>query len=164
MAIAARLSRARVPGKMAPPENWHITLRFLGRVDEIGYERFLQALDALDLGGPFRIGLGEMGAFPRARSATVIWLGVSKGVERLGDLATATEEAAQTAGLVSEERPFRAHLTLTRVRPPEDVSDLIAAHPEIGIEWRCRSLVVYQSHLGRGGARYEALETFTLSR
>ncbi len=163
-ALADRLGRAQIPGRVVPPENWHLTLRFLGWVDEVGYDRLLAALDGSDLGPSFKISLGEMGAFPRPRKATVVWLDLTEGMERLRELADAAEEAAQTAGFAPEERPFRVHLTLSRVRPSEDVSDLIADFPPVDLEWRCRSVMVYESHLGRGGARYEALETFPLSR
>jgi 2'-5' RNA ligase len=164
MAVAERLARVELPGRVAPPENWHITLRFLGTVDEVAYERFLAALDSGDLGDRFRVGLGRLGAFPRPRNATVIWLGVTKGVERLEELAATAEGAAQTAGLAAEERSFRSHLTLSRVRPAQDVGALIEVFPETGIEWRCGSIVVYRSHLRRGGAIYETLETLPLSR
>jgi 2'-5' RNA ligase len=108
--------------------------------------------------------LGEMGVFPRPRSATVIWLAVSRGQERLEELAAAAEEAAQSAGFGPEDRPFRAHLTLSRVRPAEDVSALVESFPGADLGWRCESVVVYRSLLGRGGARYEPLETFLLAR
>jgi len=162
MALADRLGRIEIPGKIAPPENWHITLRFLGTVDDVSYERFLAALDTADLGMAFQIGLGNLGAFPGQSNATVIWMDVARGRERLQELADMAEEAAQSAGLVGEERPFRSHLTLSRVRPPQDVRRLVETTPAMGIGWRCESIVVYRSHLGRGGASYETLETLAL--
>ncbi len=164
MALADLLGSVVVPGKMVLPQNWHITLRFLGRTDEIAYDRFLAALDNCDLGPSFDMGLGELGAFPRPRSATVLWVAVTKGQGRLEDLAADAEAAAQTAGFTPEDRPFRPHLTLSRVRPAADVSRLVDGFSAAGIGWRCRSVVVYRSHPGRGGARYEPLETFPLTR
>jgi RNA 2',3'-cyclic 3'-phosphodiesterase len=164
MALADRLQSLDMPGRGVPPENWHITLRFLGWTDDVAFDRLLAALDEADLGPSFDMMLGEMGAFPRPSSATVIWLAVSKGATRLEDLAAVAEEAAQSAGFGPEDRPFRAHLTLTRVRPAEDASGLLDSYPGADLGWRCRSVVVYRSHLGRGGARYEPLETFPLTR
>ena len=46
--------------------------------------------------------------------------------------------------------------------PDWQLTDLISSVPEVRLKWRCRSIVVYRSHLGRGGARYEPLETFPL--
>ena len=164
MALADRLGSLEMPGKAVPPENWHITLRFLGWTDDVAFDRMLAALDEAALGPPFDVALGEMGAFPRPRNATVIWLAASKGLTRLEHLAAEAEEAAQSAGFNSEDRPFRAHLTVSRVRPAEDVSGLIETFSDAGLGWRCESVVVYRSHLGRGGAKYEPLETFPLSR
>lgn len=164
MALADRLEPLDMPGKVVPLENWHITLRFLGWTDDVAFDRMLAALDELDLGSPFNVRLGVMGAFPRPQNATVIWLAVSEGVTRLEELATAAEEAAESAGFGPEERPFRAHLTLSRVRPAENVSDLLDSFPGADLGWRCGSVVVYRSHLGRDGARYEPLETFPLTR
>jgi 2'-5' RNA ligase len=163
-ALVDRLDGVTIPGRVVPAENWHLTLRFLGWVDQVSYERMLAALDASDLGNPFRIGLGAMGAFPRPKKATVVWLAVNDGVARLDELAIVSEEAAVDAGFKGEERPFRPHLTLSRVRPQEDVSRLVDDFPDVGLGWTCEEIVVYQSHTGRGGARYEALETFPLTR
>jgi RNA 2',3'-cyclic 3'-phosphodiesterase len=162
--LADRLGRVDLPGSVVPPQNWHLTLRFLGWTDDVAFDRLRAALDDSELGAQFYVGLGEMGAFPRASKATVIWLAVSRGRERLEELATEAEEAAQSAGFNPEDRPFRAHLTLSRLRPPHDVSRLVESFPGADIGWRCESVVVYRSHLGRGGARYEPLETFPLTR
>lgn len=164
IALADRLRGIELPGKVAPPENWHMTLRFLGTLDEVTYERFLGLLDASDLGHSFRVGLGGLGAFPRPRSATVVWVDVDQGGDRLLELSAVCEEAAQGAGLAPEDRPFRPHLTLSRLRPGQDVTDLVSGWGGFDIRWRCDSVVVYRSHLGRGGARYEPLETLPLIR
>jgi 2'-5' RNA ligase len=70
------------------------------------------------------------------------------------------EEAAVRAGLVPEERPFHPHVTLSRIRPPVDVHDMV--DEELQFSWRCERLVMYRSHLGRGPARYEPLDTIDL--
>lgn len=164
MALADCLRPFDIPGKVVSAQNWHITLRFLGWTDDVAFDRMLASLDETDFGPGFDVRLGEMGAFPRPRRATVIWLAASRGLNRLEELAAAAEEAAHSAGFGPEDRPFRAHLTLSRVRPAEDVSDLVESFPGADLGWRCESVVVYRSHLGRGGARYEPLETFPLSR
>jgi 2'-5' RNA ligase len=164
MALADRLGSTPVPGRVVPPENWHLTLRFLGWADTTGYERVLAALDESDLGPSFQVKLGQMGAFPRPGKATVLWLDIVEGKTRLAELAALSDEAALAAGFPAEERPYQAHLTVSRVRPPEDVTAMIEGAPDVGVGWPCTSVVVYQSHLGRGGARYEPLETFPLTR
>ncbi len=164
LALEDRLAGHVIPGRPVPPENWHLTLRFLGSVDEVTYERFVAALDSMDLGRVLDLRLSALGAFPNPRRATVLWAGLSGGEEELAALAELAEEAAQEAGLEPEERPFRAHLTLSRIRPQIDVSELLAAVGEVDIAWRCDTVVVFRSHLGQGGARYEALESLSLTR
>lgn len=156
MALAERIAKLPIPGRLAPPENWHITLRFLGSIDQVTYERFLSALDVADF-APFQIRFGEIGAFPNKRRATVVWVGIDAGEEGLGAINDIAESAAQAAGLSAEERPFHPHLTLARVRPPADVRGLAGTRVELG--WQCDRVVVYRSITGRGGARYEPLET-----
>ncbi|HLF59990.1 MAG TPA: RNA 2',3'-cyclic phosphodiesterase [Acidimicrobiia bacterium] len=164
LALDHTLRQHELPGTVAPPENWHLTLRFLGTVDEVTYQRFVAGLDDSDLGKRFRVTLGGLGGFPNPKRATVLWVGLAQGLERLGELASIVDEAAQAVGLPPEERPFRPHLTLSRIRPQVDVSELIEAFGDTGIGWRCETMVVYRSHLGRGGARYEPLEIFSLRR
>jgi 2'-5' RNA ligase len=164
LALDDKLRSHKIPGKVAPPENWHLTLRFLGNIEEVTYERFVSLLDTADLGNRFRLALGPLGAFPNPKRATVLWLGVSQGGEAMSKLALTAEEAAQGAGLPTEERPFRPHLTVSRIRPPTEVGALIEAFGDIEIGWRCETMVVYRSRLGPGGARYEPLEIFDLKR
>lgn len=164
LALSDRLSSLALPGRVAPPANWHLTLRFLGNVDDPTLDRFVAALDTSDLGDPFRLETGGLGAFPRPGNATVLWVGTGGDVESLSELSAVVGECAVDAGLESEERPFLPHLTLSRIRPPEDVSGLISSAPDIRLSWRCRELVVFQSHIGGGSTRYEPLETIALGR
>lgn len=161
-ALAERTAGLSIPGKVIPPQNWHLTLRFLGRLDRAGYDRFLHGMAGVEEVETFRIRLGSLGGFPRPKKATVVWVRVEQGEEGLALLNQVCEEAAQGIGLPGEERPFHPHLTLARVRPPADISDLTEV--TVDLAWRCDRVVVYQSHLGPGGARYEPLETFSLSR
>jgi RNA 2',3'-cyclic 3'-phosphodiesterase len=160
--LVDRIARLEIPGRVVPPENWHITLRFLGMVDPVTYERFLFGMEPPPDVGPFRIRLGAVGAFPNPERAAVIWAGVEAGDGELSRLAGLAEEAAVSSGLAAEERPFSPHLTLSRVRPPVDVCMLIGE--KIGVGWLCDRVVIYRSIHGPGGARYEPLETFDLTR
>ncbi len=158
-AVAERIADLPIPGRVAPPDNWHITLRFLDVVDRVTYERFLGALDRPSETS-FPIGLEGFGAFPRPAKATVFWAGVGRGATEVARLNEEAEEAALAAGLAPEERPFHPHLTLSRIRPPADVRDLMAE--DLSFSWRCERLVAYRSHLGRGPARYEPLDSIDL--
>lgn len=161
--IAAQLADAGIPGRVVPPDNWHITLRFLDDIDEVTCDRYLAELDQMELGKRFKLTLAGIGAFPHQRKSTVIWLGVGTGEVRLFQLAEATDEAAVAIGLRPEERPFSPHLTLSRVRPPENVTRLIET-TDCDVTWLVNEVVVFKSVSGRGGVRYEPLERFELVR
>ncbi len=162
MALAGELSGLAIPGRVVPPQNWHLTLRFLGHVDWVTYERYLAELDTAADNRAFRLRLEGLGGFPRPGRASVVWVGVGGDSEALGALAAVAEEAAVAVGLQPEERPFRPHLTLARVRPPEDVERLVADAPPFSLGWDVEELVLFRSHLGGGGARYQRLDAIEL--
>lgn len=161
-AIGDWLARAPapLPGRPVPPRNWHLTLRFLGDTEPPQRERLLAALRAARLPTGFPAAFGEAGAFPRAGRATVFWLGLRKGGEQLMQLAGIVEESAIEAGFAPESRPFRPHLTLSRLRPPRDVSPLIRSLGACSAAFVVDAVAVYRSVLGGGPARYDVVERF----
>lgn len=161
-ALAASLDGLEMPGRAVAPPDWHITLRFIGDVDEVTCERLVAELDQADLGEAFRLRWGRLGAFPRPARATVLWVDVAQGAEPLQALAGAVETAVTTAGVAAEDRPFRPHLTLSRIRPQEDVSALLGSVPAMEVRMSVEHVILFRSHLERGGSRYEWVETFAL--
>jgi 2'-5' RNA ligase len=165
-ALAARLHAVvdgTIPGRVVPPANWHVTLRFLGEVGEVEYDRLLAELSAADLGGPFAVVFDGLGTFPRSKRATVLWVGVSTGEEALNRLADRSWSAIDVVGFPREDRPFHPHLTLSRLRPPEDVSRLISGAAPLRVPTRVDAVTVFRSHLSQGGARYEVLDRIRLT-
>jgi 2'-5' RNA ligase len=129
-ATRERLVRAlpsNLPGKLSPPDNWHFTLRFLGPTAAEQRDRLTAALNATDFGRQFEIHFDKLGAFPNARKARVVWLGVGKGAEALKGVAELVEAAAVKSGFDPERRGFSPHLTLSRLRDPQPVAHLLAA-------------------------------------
>ena len=166
-AIARHLRAAlgeRLPGRAVTPDNWHLTLRFLGATRPEQQRGIRELLRRSALGEPFRIVFGALGAFPRPRAARVLWLGVTRGGDALGRLAALAEAAARAHGFPPEERPYRAHLTLSRIDPAADVSAALQTVPPLDLEMDVREVVLFRSHLGRGPARYEAVESFPLAQ
>ena len=161
-ALVASMAEISIPGKVVPPENWHLTLRFLGTVDEVTVDRVVAGLDQADLGPPFSIMFGALGAFPGPKRATVLWRAVADPDERLAELASGSEEACRAAGLEPEDRPFRAHLTLSRLRPDQDVRALVEAEAPESVTMHVSEVCLFRSHLGGPHARYEVVERFPL--
>lgn len=146
-----------IPGRRVPPPNWHITLRFLGRSSTVQQELVLAHLEEELTMNAFEVGFSGLGAFPYPRKATVLWLAVAHGGEELEDLAVACERAAVRAGYDPEERPFHPHLSLARVRPPEDLSDLVAQYPHFPGRMPVADVILYESITSNSGARYTEL-------
>lgn len=160
--LRANLAGEQLPGRTSPAENWHITLRFVGKVSQTDYEKLLARLDEADLGSGFALGFAALGAFPKPARATVLWLGVDRGADELCRLAAVVEEATVSAGFIPEERPFHPHLTLSRIRPPQDVRRLTKTMPVFPLSQSVTHVTVFESYLQRGPAVYAPLERFAL--
>ena len=152
-----------MPGKLAPPENWHFTLRFLGATLRDQKNRVIHELSAITFGRSFEIQFDTLGAFPNARKAKVVWIGVGKGVDRLSEVAQLVESAAVRAGFEPERRRFSAHLTLSRLRDPQTVTHLLAGAKPVGEKMRVTQVVLYESRMGGLHSRYSVVTAFPLS-
>jgi RNA 2',3'-cyclic 3'-phosphodiesterase len=152
-----------LPGKLVLPEKWHFTLRFLGSTTSEARDSIIDQLSSAKLGPKFKVRFSELGAFPNSRRARILWLGLSRGAEGLSELAAIAEAGARSAGFAAEARPFRPHLTLSRIDPPQNLAALLAAKQRYAIEMPVTQLVLYRSRLGRGPAIYEEVASFELS-
>jgi RNA 2',3'-cyclic 3'-phosphodiesterase len=154
--------RSTLPARPVPPENWHITLRFLGDADDAQSQALADALAGVGSRAPVAVRLDRWGAFPRPARASVVWLGASHGSPELTALAADTEAAAVRAGFDPDHRPFRAHVTIARLRAPGDVRGVLDALPGVSIAFTVREVTLFRSHLGSGPPRYEARARFPL--
>ena len=160
--LEAVLGDRRIPGRGVRPENWHITLRFLGDTSAVQADAIRAHLDQHLMVEPFRLRLSGLGGFPKQRKASVLWMGLTGDLEPLNALADECETAAVKAGLEPEGRPFHPHVTLSRIRPPSDVRGLIDEVPDAGIRLDVDAVTLYRSILGSGPARYEVIDRIAL--
>jgi RNA 2',3'-cyclic 3'-phosphodiesterase len=151
-----------LPGKPVPPPNWHLTLRFIGRADDPTVDRIVEALDSTPLGPPFPVRWGGLGAFPNPGRARVLWIGITRGAPEAALLAERVEDALGRASLEPADRPFRAHLTLARLRPAQAVADVVGPAEPSEVPMLVDRVALFESHLGPGGARYSVVEEFAL--
>jgi 2'-5' RNA ligase len=150
LALVAALPRDRPALRWTAPEQWHVTLRFLGRTEiagataALGRLRGEPASTATMCGDAVRLG----------RGAFVLI------VDGLALLAAATARAFEGIGRPPEPRPFVGHLTLARLK-----GAVGGPLPSVRVEatWDVRTVCLMQSHLGRGGARYETIATVDLA-
>ena len=150
-----------LPGRLVPLEKFHVTLRFVGPVGRVGRERIVAALDGAALGGPFGFRIGGLGGFPRLRKAAVAWAALEGDGGNISRLAGVVDDAVSSAGFGYEERPFRAHLTLARIRPPRDIRRSAGGGPA-RIPARATEVVFYRSHTEGSSTEYHRLESFPL--
>lgn len=154
--------RGAVPGaRWTSPESWHVTLKFLGSTPE---ERLPDvtsiAAGAAAASSATSSALTGLGAFPGARRARVLWVGlVDHGV--LGSLAADLEAGFVGAGFPSEDRPWWPHLTVARLKVPGPV-DLAGAGEVDATPFPVEEIVLFRSHLKPSGAVYEPLARFRL--
>jgi RNA 2',3'-cyclic 3'-phosphodiesterase len=142
-------------------DNLHLTLRFLGAIDEATIGRVREALvEAAAATAPFRIEVGGFGGFPSSRTPRVLWVGLTAGAEPLAALHAHLERALAARGIAPEGRGFHAHITLGRAREPRGVSGLepvlgAAAGPLGGAP--VEALHLMRSDLHPAGARYSVV-------
>ncbi len=99
------------------PEGIHLTLKFLGEVLEERLSEILNSLRSAAQGtGAFRLEAAGAGAFPNAKTARVVWIGLSGDVDKLSRLQSAVERAMTDIGFAREDRKFTPHLTLGRIK------------------------------------------------
>ena len=104
------------------PGNWHLTLKFLGEIQE---QRARSLLDVLGKGiteekscKAFSLQGRGAGFFPDPRRPRVFWVGLGKGGEQTRELAAWVDAVCAGLGFAREERAFRAHLTVARIKQP----------------------------------------------
>jgi 2'-5' RNA ligase len=147
--------------RWTPPENLHLTIRFLGHVEESVAAAIAGRVEAAGPEG-FELALGSVGSFKLGRLARVVWLGLATGESPAVALAELVEAESVRAGLEPEGRKFHAHLTLARARARDGAALPDLAAPPALEPWRARELILYRSRLGRGGSVYEPLRTISL--
>ena len=162
-ALIERLRPAAPEAKWVPRDNLHVTLSFLGEVKEERLEDLEPALAgaAGSVPGPIPTGVEGSGAFPSARRARVLWVGLEDGAGRLAALAAAVASALEPLGFPPEKRLWAAHLTLARFRVPGNAAALLeTAVPALRFE--VAEATLFRSRLARPAPRYEPLRLFSL--
>jgi len=144
------------------PEGMHITLKFLGNVPQERMPAIGEALDAVAVRfAPFTISVEGTGGFPTVQRPRVLWAGIRAGSETLTAMAAAVDDALAALDFPRDARPFRAHLTLGRVKSPANLSGLSAlleAHARDSFgEMTAADMLLMRSELSPQGARYTAL-------
>jgi len=170
-ALAQAVSQLRAevrPVRWVRPQSMHLTLKFLGEIEERLSAGIAEQLAvAASAFAPFSFEVRGLGCFPSAPRARIIWAGIEGRTDTLEALAGAVEVSLKPLGFEPEKRPFSAHVTLGRCRSQVNAEPLRAA-----IEQHRRSsfgvvdvdcLRLMRSRLEPGGAVYSQLARVELS-
>ncbi len=167
--IRRTLQSAGWKARWTDPDTAHLTLKFIGDFPVDSIETLRTSLRSeLHSAGTFEIGTGSPGAFPNTRRPRVIWLGVADPSGSLAQVAAKIETSTRQLGIDPEERTFRPHLTVARVRPEESgtITDVDAHFAELAqsgpINFGVDHVTLYRSELRRGGPNYTVVERFEL--
>src|ERR1051326_1341118 len=140
------------------PENIHLTLKFFGNVDQakaLGISDVLArvAKEFSAVG----VAVGGTGVFPRPSRPQVLWIGIDDRTGALAKLQKRVEDECAREGFPKEDRAFRPHLTIARIRNSHNANHLAEAHLKLefaSVEVSLSELVLFHSELSPKGSKY----------
>jgi len=162
VALQEALGRLGAEVKWAAPDTMHVTLLFLGEVDDRELHAVCRAVkEVAATEPPFRLRVSGLGAFPTPRRPKILWAGITDGAEALKRLYDKLEAKLLDLGYRKEERGYTPHLTLGRVKSEADGTALV---PELSkrLSWdgghtMVEEVLVFSSVLERDGPVYTVL-------
>jgi 2'-5' RNA ligase len=156
--LVERLRPDAPDAKWVPRDNLHLTMSFLGEVDEARAPEIVDALTeaAANEPGPIDTALEGTGAFPSVRRARVLWVGLEDPDGRLAALARAVAAGLEPLGFPRETRPWTPHLTIARFRAPADATSMAGARVE-HMTFAVPAITLFRSRLARPSPKYEPL-------
>ena len=147
-------------------ESIHLTLKFFGNVAVEQIPKISgAAARAIKPFDSFEIEIGGTGVFPKPSRAQVLWIGVSDPSGKLLEMQRGLENEFAKAGFPKEDRAFKPHLTLARIRKPDGARRLADAHLKMDFDPQAislKELIVFRSELSSKGSRYTAISRHNL--
>ncbi len=159
----------RSAARWTKPDQFHLTLRFLGDVPAAGLEQLKESVNAVCRSArPWQLRVKGVGFFPNLHSPRVVWVGIDDQAGRLVNLQKQIETAVRTFAAEPGEKNFAGHVTLGRLKnmKPSDALRL-AAHVQtkknrtLG-EWTAHEIEIIRSELSPAGAYHTLLAAFRL--
>jgi 2'-5' RNA ligase len=161
-----QLKKSRADVKWVQPQNIHLTLKFLGEIDEQKLDKIVLILEEITkTNNSFYIRISSLGAFPKIRFPRVIWVGIDKGDMETAQIAKVLEEEIAKIGIPPEKRPFSSHITIGRVRSnlnqgelAKNLDDLANSSLGENLEFLVTKIMLFKSTLTPKGPIYEVLK------
>lgn len=170
--LQEQLKKTGADVKWVEPENIHLTLKFLGEIDEQKLSRISEVIK--DIAGnkkSFSVRISSLGAFPKISSPRVIWAGIEKeGNSEIKKIAEELEEKLVKLGIPKEERPFSSHITIGRTRSTLNRQNLIQelkimedVSAAENLEFPVTKITLFLSTLNPSGPVYKVLKEADLT-
>ncbi len=167
--IMARLRKLNLQGRFAKIQSIHLTLQFLGNIEEEQIPGIAEILEQAGKGvTPFDLEVGRLGVFPHLTHPRVVWIGVEP-VDALTTLQSKIQQGLEPLGFPKENRDFHPHLTLLRLKSRRNLGPLTeylqaeGPHQQAGVI-QIEQIHLYQSILKPQGAEYRKLLTAGLGK
>ncbi len=153
--------------KLVKPENVHLTLKFLGNVEEREIQEIEDGLSFIRETPSFNISLCGLGAFPNNKKPRVIWMGVKEGFDEIKNLQGKIDSSLESAGFNRDMR-FHPHYTLARVKflnNKQGLMDFLKGKRFLAFgEHTAERVVLMESRLSPRGPEYSVIREFRLEK
>lgn len=139
--------------RWTPEEQMHLSLRFIGEVEQEEFEEIRDALGEIKI-SPFEIGLQGVGQFLNGKIPSVLWVGV-RATESLFELQKKVERVIQRQGIRAEKRKYQPHITLARLKsvPLQRLRTYLEEHSEFQTDdFLIKEFILFSSKLRPQGA------------
>ena len=167
-AVSRELQKTRMPVRWVKVENIHLTMIFLGSVNEDAIDEIKEKVHlVVNRFSTIRTRLNGVGVFPHWKKPRVIWVGLNGEIETLSNLRDHLQSERKALGLREEKRPFRPHLTIgrfkDRVDRDEELKSILDRHHDITSNLRhLNELILFKSDLKPDGPVYTRMATWPL--
>ena len=122
--VQGRLSSTGAKMKLVEPENIHLTVKFLGDIEDSQVDEISQVIEGISF-EPFEFRVEGVGVFPNLRRPATIWAGITEGVGELAEVFGKVNDGLARLGFEKDRRRFQPHLTIARIRGGENRDRLV---------------------------------------
>ena len=149
-------------------EKLHLTLKFLGDANEKEVAELQNILDKISTNiSNFKLQISKTGVFPDAKKPRVLWINVIDEQGNLAKISDLLESECEKIGFARESRKFIPHLTIGRIREPNNAKELAQRHLQnifAPVEFEVSEIVIYESKLLPTGSDYSVVSKFALKK
>jgi len=167
--LQQKLKTAEADIKWVEPKNIHLTLKFLGEIDEQTRSRINSSLEGIcRIRKPFMIAISSLGAFPNTASPRIIWLGIKQGNNEVKEICQTMEKHLTVPAIPKEEKEFCAHITIGRTHSGKNRQELAKLLIDLSknlsqSQFQVSKITFFKSALTPRGPIYEVIQEFPLS-